>query len=60
MEKLDSGIPSRPQKLNIESEESDTSDEDISSLHRRKEDPEFTLGSSYLQRNCKEVTQLIM
>jgi len=54
IEKLDVGITSHSQKLSIESEESDRSDEDIiSSSHRCREDPEWTPGSSYLQRKLQ-------
>jgi hypothetical protein len=53
-ENLDTEIRSHPQVLDVGSASSEDSDEDSSSyLQRRREDPEWTPGSSYLQRKLQ-------
>jgi len=55
VEKLDVEIPSQLLKRGTESDESDRSDDEaISLLHRGVEDPEWTPGSSYLQKNLRD------
>jgi len=59
--KSDVEIPSHSLIRGVESNESDESyDNVISSSHRCVEDPEWTPGSSYLQRSCKIATQLMI
>jgi hypothetical protein len=53
-EKLDVGNPSHSQILDVVDKESDRSDEDIiSPSQTRRADPEWTPGSSYLQRKLQ-------
>ena len=54
LKKLNAENPPRPRILDVESEESDRSDEEnVSPSQTRRTDPEWTPGSSYLRKELR-------